>query len=55
MPIEPEQPAAALVAQPVVMHATIHITRAATGAVETYEITGTVAEPTASRKDVAAA
>ena len=34
----------AMQAQPAVLKATIHITRAATGKVETYEITGT-AEP----------
>ena len=41
---ELQEPVAQLMAGPVVMNATIHITRAATGAVETYEITGT-AEP----------
>lgn len=37
------QPANLQAGQPV-LHATIHITRAATGKVETYEVVGTLAE-----------
>lgn len=40
-----EKDALALKARPAILKATIHITRAATGAVETYEITGTEADP----------
>lgn len=35
----------ALEAQPAVLRATIHITRAATGLTETYEIVGTPMQP----------
>lgn len=37
--------AAVIRAKPAVLRATIHITRAATGKVETYELTGTPVEP----------
>lgn len=42
MNTDDEQPQAQLHAQPAVMRATIHITRKATGKVETYELVGTV-------------
>lgn len=39
---EPEQE---VQAQPAVLHAVIYITRKSTGLTETYELTGTPAEP----------
>lgn len=38
-------PPAELQAQPVLLRATIQITRAATGLVEEYELTGVLAQP----------
>lgn len=40
-----DKAAMALKAQPAVLRATIHVTRAATGKVETYELTGVTAQP----------
>jgi hypothetical protein len=42
-------------AQPAVLHATIHVTRAATGKVETFQLVGTPAEVTGTAGRISAA
>lgn len=46
-----DKAANALQAQPAVLRATVHITRAATGKVETFELVGTAADATERRTD----